>query len=52
MKSGGVIVFHDVYDYFITPAIRDLVKELSGSDIEIVVPHPYGENLGVVEWVK
>lgn len=52
MKKGGTMLFHDVYDYFITPAIRDLIRDLSGNDLEVIIPHPYGENTGVVEWAK
>lgn len=50
MKKGGFVLFHDVYDYCFTPAVHARVRELTGNDIDIVLPPPQGDSLGVLQW--
>jgi len=44
-----IIMFHDVYSWSFTDKVHQHVKQLTGKDVEIVVPHPKGENLGMIK---
>ena len=43
-----VVAFHDVYDGIFDGSVMDHVRKVFGQDIVIKVPHPAGENLGIV----
>jgi predicted O-methyltransferase YrrM len=43
-----IFVFHDVYNNSCTTKVHNHVKECFGKNIEIVLPYPKGENMGVV----
>lgn len=43
-----VFVFHDIYDWSCTKEVHDHVKKVFGKDIEIKLPYPRGENMGVI----
>jgi predicted O-methyltransferase YrrM len=43
-----VFVFHDIYSWSCTKEVHDCVKKHFGKDIEIKLPYPKGENMGVI----
>jgi predicted O-methyltransferase YrrM len=43
-----VFVFHDIYPWSCTNEVHDCVKKHFGKDIEIKLPYPQGENMGVI----
>ena len=43
-----VVAFHDVYSGIFDGSVHDHVKKLFGQEIDIQVPHPAGENLGII----
>lgn len=43
-----VLAFHDVYPWSYSDAVHEHLFNKLGKKVEIVVPHPAGENLGVV----
>lgn len=43
-----VLAFHDVYPWSYTEAVHEHLFNKIGKRVEIAVPHPAGENLGVV----
>jgi len=43
-----VLAFHDVYPWSCTDAVHNHIFQKLGKRIEIAVPHPAGENLGVI----
>lgn len=43
-----VIAFHDVYPWSFTDRVHEHLYNLTGKKVEIALPHPHGENLGVV----
>lgn len=43
-----VLAFHDVYPWSYTEAVHEHLFKKIGKRVEIAVPHPAGENLGVV----
>jgi predicted O-methyltransferase YrrM len=47
MGEKWVIAFHDVYPWSCTNEVQDYFFQKTGKRIEIKVPHPAGENLGV-----
>lgn len=48
LDSPSFLFIANVYDYYITPEIRDYIKSIFNQDITIGVAHPDGENLGFV----
>lgn len=43
-----VLVFHDVYPWSFSDIVHDHLFNVLGKKVEIVVPYPAGENMGVV----
>jgi predicted O-methyltransferase YrrM len=43
-----VLVFHDVYDHSFDRSVHEHVKQKFGTDVEVVLPWPRGENMGVI----
>ena len=43
-----VLAFHDVYPWSYSEAVHEHLFNKIGKRVEIKVPHPAGENLGVV----
>lgn len=43
-----VLAFHDIYPWSFSQAVHDHLYNQLGKRVEIKVPHPRGENLGVV----
>lgn len=43
-----VFVFHDIYPWSCTQEVHNLCIELFGKDIDIKLPYPQGENLGII----
>ena len=43
-----VLAFHDVYPWSYSEAVHEHLFNKIGKRVEIAVPHPAGENLGVV----
>jgi predicted O-methyltransferase YrrM len=43
-----VFVFHDIYPWSCTQNVHDCIFQTFGKKVEIVVPHPAGENMGVI----
>jgi predicted O-methyltransferase YrrM len=43
-----VIAFHDVYPWSFTDKVHEHLYNLIGKRVEIMLPQPHGENLGVV----
>lgn len=43
-----VLAFHDIYPWSFSQAVHDHLYNQLGKRVEIKVPHPSGENLGVV----
>jgi hypothetical protein len=43
-----VFVFHDIYPWSCTQEVHNLCVELFGKDIEIKLPYPQGENMGII----
>lgn len=43
-----VFVFHDIYPWSCTELVHECVRKNFGKDIEIKLPYPEGENMGVI----
>lgn len=43
-----VLAFHDIYPWSFSPAVHQHLFDKIGKKVEIKVPHPAGENLGIV----
>lgn len=44
-----ILMFHDVYSWSFTNKVHEHLRSLTGKDVEIVVPHSRGENLGMLK---
>jgi predicted O-methyltransferase YrrM len=48
MGEKYVMAFHDVYPWSFSEMVHDHLLKKTGRKVDIVVPHPGGENLGVI----
>ena len=42
------IIFHDVYPWSYSEAVHEHIFNKIGKRVEIIIPHPEGENLGII----
>ena len=48
LSNRYVVVFHDVYDHSFDNTVHEHAIKKFGKDVEIVLPWPRGENMGVI----
>jgi len=48
LSDKFIFVFHDIYSWSCTQEVHDLCIKLFGKDVEIKLPYPEGENMGVI----
>ena len=52
LASTGFILFHDVWTPPFTDELKEKITNILGSSIEIVLPYPSGENMGIVRYAR
>ena len=48
LDNKFVFVLHDIYPWSCTQNVHDFIMKTFNKKVEIVVPHPRGENMGVI----